>query len=75
MEKSLSQKFVKEKILEKCKKKNYILIEPFIYKNANEKNIHLKCMNDNYEWYCSYYNFINKNQNCSKCSNVAKLEL
>ena len=59
-------------IIKKCKEKNYILIEPFIYSKSKDKNIHLKCLNDNYDWFVSYDNFINGNKGCPKCGKQVK---
>jgi len=69
----LAQQKVKERILKKCEEKNYELIEPFVYKNNKEKNIHLRCLNDGYEWYVCYSTFISNNHGCAKCSKTAKL--
>jgi hypothetical protein len=63
----LNQDEVEERILQKCKKKNYELIDKFIYNNIYTK-IHLKCNIDNYEWYPTYNDFINGNYGCRKCS-------
>jgi hypothetical protein len=62
----LTQEEALEKILNKCKEKNYILLDEFIYNNAYSK-LYLKCNKDNYEWYTTYNNFINNNYNCKKC--------
>jgi hypothetical protein len=68
----LIQKDVEEIINEKCKEKNYELLEEFIY-SSNTTKIHLKCNKDNYEWHVSYNNFINNDQGCPKCGGNAKL--
>jgi hypothetical protein len=67
----LSQEIVLENILNKCKEKNFSLVEPFIYINSNTK-IHIKCNKDNYDWYISYSNLM-RNRGCSKCSNKLKI--
>lgn len=61
-----------EKIVnEYCFKNNYILLEPFLYKN-NYSKAHLCCNIDKYDWYPGYVNIINDNTGCSKCSKVYK---
>jgi hypothetical protein len=45
---------------------NYILIQPFIYKNKYIK-LNLKCNICNHEWKSSYCNLINNNSSCPKC--------
>jgi ribosomal protein S27AE len=64
----ISQKEVENNILMRCKEMNYTLLEPFIYKNCDIKNIKLKCNNDNYEWCITYFNFINMKNKCPKCA-------
>jgi len=63
---------VQEKIFERCKEKNYILVEPFFYENNNSK-FHLKCNVDNHEWYTDYNSFINYKKGCKKCTGSLKL--
>jgi excinuclease UvrABC ATPase subunit len=58
-------------INELCAKMNYILLEPFIYKNGKTK-LHLTCTKDKYDWFPIYGNFIGGNANCSKCNNIYK---
>ena len=64
---SLSQEESTKNVLNKCEKKNYTLIEPFVYKN-NKTKIHLRCNIDNYKWFVNYNSFINKNLGCAKCA-------
>jgi hypothetical protein len=71
MEKLLNR-FAQQKVFERCKEKNYMLIEPFLYKNSKSK-IHLKCNMDNYEWYANYNNFIHNKTGCKKCTGTLKL--
>ena len=54
---------------------NYILIEPFIYKNSKSR-IYLKCnnINCNHEWNVSYSNFINQKRNCPECAKKYNIE-
>jgi very-short-patch-repair endonuclease len=59
-------------VLNKCKEKNYTLIEPFTYTNTKKTILYLKCNKDNHEWNITYNNFINKNRNCSKCTKKYK---
>jgi hypothetical protein len=69
----ITQEEINFKVLKKCEEKKYILLESFIYKNNKEKNIHLKCLNDNYEWFTTYSELINGNSSCAKCAKNAKL--
>ena len=69
---SLTNDYVINNIINKCKKLNYEIIEPFIYIN-NKSKIHLKCLNDGYTWWVSYYGFINNDNNCAKCSNNPRI--
>jgi len=68
----LTQLNVENTIMEKCKEKNYQLTKPFIYTN-NKTRIYLKCNLDGYEWDVRYYNLINSNKGCPKCSGSLKL--
>jgi hypothetical protein len=68
----ITQEEAEKKVLNKCKEKNYILVKPFTYLGNKKTIIHLKCNNDNHEWFPIYNNFINKNRNCSKCSKKYK---
>jgi len=58
-------------VLTKCKKLNYTLTKPFIYKNSHTE-IYLKCNNDGYEWCVLYIEFINYDRNCRICSGKSK---
>jgi very-short-patch-repair endonuclease/ribosomal protein S27AE len=64
---------VLEKIKIKCNQLNYIIIEPFVYKNNHSNNLKLKCLKDNYQWNTSYKKFINLECGCPKCSGLLKL--
>jgi len=68
----ITQEEAEKKVLIKCKEKNYILVENFIYKNHKTK-IHLKCNKDKHEWFVRYNKFINKNQGCPKCNGNLKI--
>jgi hypothetical protein len=68
---SITQKEAEENVNNKCKEKNYTLLEKFIYKN-NRIMIHLKCNIDNHEWYVMYRNFINSDKCCIICGNKYK---
>ena len=70
----LTQNEVEIIINNKCKELNYTLLDNFIYKN-NKTKIHLKCNKDNYDWYTTYYNFINNNRHCKKCGGNLKKTL
>ena len=63
----ITQEEAEKNVLNKCKKKNYELIEKFLYKN-NQTKIHLRCNKDNHIWYVSYINFINRDNCCPKCN-------
>jgi NADH pyrophosphatase NudC (nudix superfamily)/very-short-patch-repair endonuclease len=67
-----TQSEAEELVLNKCKEKNYTLIEPFIYIDNKKTKLHLKCNIDNHEWNVTFNNFINKNRNCSKCTKKYK---
>jgi very-short-patch-repair endonuclease len=62
-----TQEEAEERVLQKCKERNYELIEPSIYKN-NKTKFHLKCNIDGCEWSVSYANFVNRNSGCPKCN-------
>ena len=68
----LTQKHAEFLVENKCKERNYSLIENFIYKN-NTIKLYLRCNIDNHEWYSIYSNFISKNKGCPKCSKNAKI--
>ena len=68
----ITQEEAEKNILKRCKEKNYILLESFIYKNSYGK-FHLRCNNDGYEWYPNYSNFINHKKGCPKCCGTLKL--
>lgn len=53
-------------VLDKCKKRNYKLVEPFHYKNEFTK-IHLMCNKHNYKWKPAYVDFIYSNTGCPIC--------
>jgi very-short-patch-repair endonuclease/ribosomal protein S27AE len=68
----LTQEEANRKVLQKCKERNYELIEKFIYEN-NKTKLHIRCNNDNHEWFVTYNDFINSNNGCSKCGRSLKL--
>ena len=68
----ITQEIAEDRVLEKCKEKNYELIEPFLYENVKTK-IHLICNKDNNKWFITYSNFIHKNRGCTKCNGGIKL--
>jgi hypothetical protein len=47
-----------------CIIKNCILVSSFIYINSLKTKLHLKCNNDNHEWFPSYNKFINSTDAC-----------
>lgn len=69
MSKKITQQEAEERVLNKCKEKNYTLLEPFIYKNQYSK-FNLKCNLCNHKWSPIYNNFINHKRGCPKCGNV-----
>lgn len=68
----LTQEQANKFVSDKCKERNYILVNSFSYEN-NESKLHLKCNADGYEWYITYYNYINNNRGCPKCSKHLKI--
>jgi len=62
-----TQKEAEENILNKCKEKNYTLVEPFIYHN-NITKIKIKCNNHKHIWETTYNAFIIQNASCKKCT-------
>jgi very-short-patch-repair endonuclease/ribosomal protein S27AE len=63
----LTQSEAEEKVQQRCKKMNYELIEPFIFKKTSNTRIYLKCNKCNFNWEVSYNNFINRKSGCPKC--------
>lgn len=56
-----------QRVLDKCKEKNYTLVEPFDYINAAKTYLKLKC-DKGHEWNTtSYSSFININSGCPEC--------
>ena len=66
-----TQQEAETNVLNKCNKKNYTLLNDFNYKNSKTL-IHLKCNNDNYEWFVQYKEFINNDSTCFICSRKTK---
>jgi very-short-patch-repair endonuclease len=53
-------------ILEKCKIKNYTLLEMYNF-IGNKTKIKLKCNNDDHEWKTDFHTFIDSDCGCGKC--------
>lgn len=65
----LDENFVKEKIIEKCNKEDYIFLNESTWKygNALTSNIKLMCEKHNHSWETSYNSFVKSNHLCSLC--------
>jgi len=68
---SPSQQEAEDNVLNKCKEKEYTLLESFIYKNKKTK-LHLKCNIDDNIFYVSYENLMSSSNNCSVCVEVKR---
>lgn len=56
-----------DEVINKCKLKNYILLEPYEYKSQNAKDIKLRCGKCGHKWTASYSNFIGLDSGCMIC--------
>lgn len=54
------------KILEKCKTKDYTFLEMYNF-IGNKTKFKLKCNKDNYEWKTDFHTFIDSDCGCKKC--------
>ena len=58
----ITQKIPEEKVNNRCIELNCSLLKPFIYIKSINTKLHLKCLNDENEWYTTYNSFINNDK-------------
>lgn len=69
--KKLTQEEAKIRILNRCKEKNYELLEPFIFTDVKSTYFTLKCNIDGYIWKSHFRRFL-RGDSCPKCSGNSK---
>jgi len=61
------QEEAEQRVIDKCIRMNYTLLEPFVYIGANKTRLKLKCNIDGHIWTTSYNSFINSDNGCKIC--------